>query len=206
MRVVGVVPAAGRSSRMGNPKPLLDADGRSFLARVVAALREGGTADVFVGVREEKGPISAEARKAGARLLVPGDVEDGPVATVRAAIHQVEGSDPPIDGFLLHPADHPLVAPATVERLLEAAAEGRSAIVAPVHRGESGHPVFFHRSLFPELLEPDLEEGARSVVRRHREASLEIPVEDAGVLADINTLAEYRRHFPDSYRKRFQKW
>jgi molybdenum cofactor cytidylyltransferase len=95
MRVVGVVPAAGRSSRMGNPKPLLDADGRSFLARVVAALREGGAVDVFVGVREEKGPISAEARKAGARLLVSWKPNsDDPEARKRNEQRQAAKDDP----------------------------------------------------------------------------------------------------------------
>lgn len=237
MRAVGVVPAAGRSTRMGSPKPLLDANGRSFLGRVVAALKDGGAHEVFVGVRERKGPVAAEALSAGARVLVPADVEDGPIATVRAAILEVEqarsdrgpetgtdeGSDDPPrrdipDGLLLHPVDHPLVTAETVGRLLSAAesaadpaaspseSDRPALVVVPEFREQTGHPIFLHRSLFPELLEPDLSEGARTVVHRHRDRTLRVPVEDRGVLADLNTLVDYRRHFPDAYRKRFQKW
>jgi molybdenum cofactor cytidylyltransferase len=208
MKVLGVVPAAGRSSRMGNPKPLLDAGGRNFLERVVAALRDGGAAEVIVGVRSEKGPIAAAALATGARVVVPDDVDDGPIATVREAIRGAEG-DPEIKGLLLLPVDHPRVEAGTVAALLQAASAPAgpcAPIVVPVQRGRSGHPVFLSREVFPDLLEPELEEGARTVVERHRDRVLEVEVDDPGVLADLNTIADYRRHFPDSFRKRFQKW
>lgn len=219
MKVLGVVPAAGHSSRMGNPKPLLDAGGRSFLERVVAALREGGAHEVVVGVRTRRGPIAAAALATGARIVVPADVDDGPIATVREAIRSVE-DDPEIQGLLLLPVDHPRVEAATVSALLEAAASasdgsgGQAAeasaasapILVPVHGGESGHPVFLPREVFADLLEPGLEEGARSVVERHRNRVREVEVDDPGVLADLDTKADYRRAYPDSFRKRFQKW
>jgi molybdenum cofactor cytidylyltransferase len=203
LKVLGVVPAAGRSTRMGSPKPLLDADGPTFLARVVGILREGGASTVVVGVRESPGPVAAEARGAGARLVVPDDVEAGPIATVQAALRMVEDAD----ALLLHPVDHPLVEPETVRTLIRTARESPEAgVVVPAVGEETGHPVLFRSALFPELLEPDLEEGARTVVRRDRDRVLEVQVNDPGVLADLNTLGDYRRHFPGSYRKRFQKW
>lgn len=203
LKVLGVVPAAGRSTRMGSPKPLLDADGPTFLARVVGILREGGASTVVVGVRESPGPVAAEARGAGARLVVPDDVEAGPIATVQAALRMVEDAG----ALLLHPVDHPLVEPETVRTLIQAARENPEAgVVMPATGDETGHPVLFRNALFPELLEPDLEEGARTVVRRDRDRVLEVQVSDPGVLADLNTLGDYRRHFPGSYRKRFQKW
>ena len=55
--------------------------------------------------------------------------------------------------------------------------------------------MIFSRNLFPELLEEDLPEGARSVIQRYLESRLEIPVEDPGILADIDTPVDYRRHF-----------
>jgi molybdenum cofactor cytidylyltransferase len=218
MKVLGVIPAAGRSSRMGNPKPLLDAGGRNFLERVAAALRDGGATELIVGVRSEKGPIAAAALAAGARVVVPESVDDGPIATIREAIRSAEG-DPEIQGLLLLPVDHPRVKAGTVAALLQAAfspsdgnpdtlarASPSAPIVIPVHRGKWGHPVFLSREVFPDLLEPELEEGARTVVERHRDRVLQVEVDDAGVLADLNTLADYRRHFPDSFRRRFQKW
>ena len=56
---------------------------------------------------------------------------------------------------------------------------------------------YFRRSVFPELLEDDLAEGARTVVHRHLPELLEVGVPDPGVLTDIDTPREYRRHFDE---------
>lgn len=207
--ILGVVPAAGRSTRIGNPKPLLDADGATFVERTVAALRDGGCDAVVVGVRESRGPIHAMATRAGGRALVPSRVDDGPIASVRAALVWAEGDDDDgelPDALVLLPVDHPRVRSDTVRVLVETFRKEWVPLVLVEHRGRTGHPALFARPLFGELRDPELAEGARTVVQRHRHAAVLVEVDDPGVLVDIDTLAEYRRHFPRSYRKRFQKW
>jgi len=49
-RIAAIVLAAGASTRMGKPKPLLRLRGETLLARAVRAAREGGCAPVFVVV------------------------------------------------------------------------------------------------------------------------------------------------------------
>jgi molybdenum cofactor cytidylyltransferase len=63
----------------------------------------------------------------------------------------------------------------------------------PGHRGKHGHSVLFARRVFQELLTDPLPEGARSVVHAHRAELLEVPVEEDGVLHDVDTPADYRR-------------
>lgn len=205
MSVAGVIPAAGRSTRMGTPKPLLDAGGPSFLQAVVGALAGGGCAPVLVVVRERSGPVAAMARRAGARAVVNPDPSDGPVSSLRTGIRALDGEEGGgVSGVAFCPADHPLVEPGTVSRLLRAFRESGSPVVVPTRDGRRGHPVLFRRALFAELLEDDLDEGARTVLHRHLDEVEEVPVDDDGVLADIDTLTEYRRHFPHAYRRRFQ--
>ncbi len=199
--IIGVIPAAGRSTRIGNPKPLLDANGRTFLERAATALREGGVERIFVGVREPRGPIAALAGRLGTEVLVPDDLEDGPIASIRAALRASDA-----EALVLLPVDFPLVQPSTVASLLASFATARSSLIRPEYRGKTGHPVLFGAEHFAELLDDDLAEGARSVVDRHRALGETIEVDDPGILVDIDTLPEYRRHFPDSWRKRFQKW
>lgn len=204
MTVAGIVPAAGRSTRMGTPKPLLDAGGRSFLQAVVGALGRGGCAPVLVVLRERSGPVAAMTRTAGARVVVNPDPSAGPISSLRAGIRALDEAGEEVEGVAFCPVDHPLVEPDTVERLLRAFRTGDAPAVVPAHGGRRGHPVVFRRILFSELLEEGLEEGARTVLHRRLEEIEEVAVEDEGVLADIDTLPEYRRRFPDAYRKRFQ--
>ncbi len=55
--IFAVVPAAGRSSRMGRPKLSLPLGGRTVLEHVVIALRQGGVDEVLVVVGPHDLPV-----------------------------------------------------------------------------------------------------------------------------------------------------
>ena len=200
-RVVGIVPASGLSTRVGTAKALLDAGGKTFLERVVSALSKGGCDPVIVVVRDSQGPIAATAAASGAIVEHNPDPEEGPISSIRCAIRALESE---VGGCAVCPVDHPMVEAATVASLVESFRRNEPPALIPTFDGRRGHPALFHRSLFPELLEDGLEEGARTVVRRHAALVQEHPVSDEGIVVDIDTLPEYRRRFPQAYRRRFQ--
>jgi nicotine blue oxidoreductase len=177
---------------MGSAKALLDAGGQTFLARVVSALATGGCSPVVVVVRDAVGAVATEAEACGAVVVVNPDPAEGPISSIRLALTEWGGG---VDGCAVCPVDHPLVAGATVRSLAARFKDVEADIVIPAYRGRRGHPAIFHRRLFTELLDPNLPEGARTVVRRRPSRVRECPVEDAGVVADIDTPSEYRRHF-----------
>ena len=191
-RVAAIIPAAGRSARMESPKPLLDAGGCSFMARILATLTEGGADPALVVVRDLDGPIAVEARAHGGLALENPDPSSGPVSSLQTGLR---GLPSDVAAVLFSPVDHPLFAPATVRALIAGFLETDAPLVVPAFEGWRGHPVLFHRNLFPELLEEDLPEGARTVVRRYLDTRLQLPVNDPGILADIDTPEDYRKHF-----------
>jgi molybdenum cofactor cytidylyltransferase len=191
--VTGVVAASGRSSRMGAPKALLDAGGATFLARILDSLREGGASPLLVVVEDPLGPIGAEARRRGGVVVLNPDPAQGPISSLRAAIGALPED---VAAILFCPVDHPLVRGATVRALIEEFLRTRPPLLVPTFQGRRGHPVLLGRRLFPELLADELPEGARTVVRRYLHEGLQVPVDDPGILADIDTPDDYRRHFP----------
>ena len=58
-------------------------------------------------------------------------------------------------------------------------------------RGDICHPIFFLSNLFNQLNDPALYGGARTIVHRHLSEATLIPVDDSGVLADIDTPESY---------------
>src|SRR5690606_10521548 len=74
-------------------------------------------------------------------------------------------------------------------------AERRPPVVRPVLAGRPGHPTLFDRAVLDRGLAGPLPEGARSLVASLGGAVLDLPVEDPGIVADIDTPEEYRRHF-----------
>jgi len=191
--VAAIVPAAGRASRMGFPKALLDAGGTTFLARILTTLREGGAHPLLVVVRDTDGEVAEEARRHGGEVILNPDPTPGPVASLQAGLRAMP---PQVEAVFFAPVDHPLFSARTVRDLIHAFRKHKAPVVLPAFEGWRGHPVLFNRELFPELLEEDLPEGARSVVRRYLSTRLQLAVEDPGILADIDTPEDYRKHFP----------
>jgi molybdenum cofactor cytidylyltransferase len=87
------------------------------------------------------------------------------------------------EGWLILPADLPLVRPETL--CLIAAAPDAQTVVRPVHQGRQGHPVRFARTCADALMALGGASGAASVVRRHRLWTVE--VDDPGCVTDIDT-------------------
>ncbi len=193
--VAAVVPCAGDSRRMGTPKALLDAGGRSFLAAVVGSLVAGGCDPVVVVLREGMDDEERRAKAAGAIPVVNPEPGDGPIASLRLGLALLEGA---AEGVAYLPVDHPRVRPETVQRLVSTFLAGSAPLVLPVHDGSRGHPVIFRRTVFSELRDTGLEGGARTVVHAHLDEAELVEVDDAGVLLDVDTPEEYRAAFPAS--------
>jgi molybdenum cofactor cytidylyltransferase len=93
------------------------------------------------------------------------------------------------DGWLILPADMPLVQPATIL----AVAEGleRFPVCYAQYRGMQGHPVGFGTELYSELVALQGDEGARRIVARY--AAQPIAVDDAGIHVDVDTVEDLAR-------------
>lgn len=195
--IVGVVPSAGLSSRMGRTKALLMARGLPFLERVAGAFRDGGCERVMVVVRDLESPEARLAETLGLEVVLNPDPGPGPISSLRVALQAVEDGPGDVDWCGWCPVDHPLVETATVARLIDVAVHNPDHIVVPSKDGQRGHPVIFPRSVFNELMNQDLPEGARSVVRRDAGRVVEVPVEDPGVVVDIDTPDQYAERFPE---------
>lgn len=188
-RVAGIVPAAGASRRMGRPKGLLRIDGATFAQRVVRALRDGGCRPIYVVVDAEDEELAVHARGTGADVVTNTEPGEGPITSLRLALARVADA---VDAVVYLPLDHALVDGGHVTELIEAAREADAALALPMYGSKRGHPAFFGRSLFPELLDPDLEGGARTVVHRHLDEACVVRSDDPAVVTDIDTPEAYR--------------
>lgn len=183
-RIAGIVPCAGRSRRMGADKPSLDAGGERFLERTVATLARRCD-PVVVVIAEGRPDLAERARSAGAEVRINADPGRGPISSIGVALREA-----PDDwaGVMLLPVDHPAVAPDTVDAVADAFdADSGAAIVVPVVDGRTGHPPIFGRAVFAELLDPELEGGARAVLHRDEDRVRRVEVDDPGIRDDLDT-------------------
>ncbi|MGJ7485260.1 NTP transferase domain-containing protein [Variovorax sp. LT2P21] len=107
--------------------------------------------------------------------------------SIAAAVRATVGAS----GWLVLPADLPLVLPETLRRVAEALAAGAEA-VQPQREGQRGHPVAFAAGARDALLALSGERGAAPVLQalRARGVVVDLVVDDVGTVTDIDTLAD----------------
>jgi len=189
VRVVAVVLAAGAGRRIGGPKALLPAGGgATFLARVARDLHRPGVAAVLAvvghGAREVQ---EAGGLPPGVELVVNPRPDDGMLGSVIAGLDAAAARG--ADAVLLHPVDHPFVAPATVDAVLAALRRG-AFIAVPAYGGRRGHPGGFARAAWSALRQAPPDRGARAALAAHPEWLVHVPG-DEGCVAGIDTPADY---------------
>jgi molybdenum cofactor cytidylyltransferase len=189
-RPVIVVVAAGRGSRFeaspSAPHKLLAVlDGATVLDRT---LRHAVASHLPVVVVTTARLVDAAAGVVALRDIVvvpdaPSDAGLRPELGMGYSIAAGVAARGDASGWLILPADLPLVRPDTL--LAVAAALAEHPIAYAQHRGRRGHPVGFSAELYSELVALQGDDGARRIVARY--PSQAVSVDDPGALLDVDT-------------------
>lgn len=191
--ICAVILSAGESSRMGRPKALLPIDGQTFIEKIVATLKRTPVGKVIVVLGHNADEMRRRIEHLPVEILLNPDYRLGQLSSLQVAVRRLQ-SDPDCDGMLVHLVDHPYIDPSLVDEMMRRFYQSKHLIVVPRCRGKRGHPVIFSRALFAELLAAPLSEGAKAVVNAHRDETLEIETDQAGITIDIDTPELYRQH------------
>lgn len=184
--VVAIIPAAGRSGRMGRPKQLLHVDGKPMLLGVIDALLAGGATSAIVvansSIRKELPPFPP---------LVTFAINDDPrtqmIDSVRIGLAASRGAD----GFAVCPSDAARITAADVRRCIDAFAESPERIVIGTHGGRRGHPLIFPASLATVVQSIECDLGLHHLARNRPQRVTEVPCDSPGTVANVNTPADY---------------
>jgi molybdenum cofactor cytidylyltransferase len=193
-RIVAILPAAGESRRMGRPKLLLPVHGGPMVAGVVNALFGGGAEEIVLVTAVDDEDLQGWARRAGVDCAVNPDPSRGMLSSIREGIAALGGAaELARQGttLLISPADLPNLQAETVVDLLRRMRESGAPLALPVVRGQRGHPLAVAPALISEIETLDLAIGLKQLRDRHLAELLEVAVEDAGVVQDVDTPEDY---------------
>jgi molybdenum cofactor cytidylyltransferase len=188
-RLFAVVPAAGLSRRMGEPKLLLPLGGTTVIRRLLDSLRDAGVEQRIVVCRKDDDSLRREIDAADATVVQP-DVDPPDMRTsVEHALRHIRESAAPAadDAWLLAPADHPVLNADVVRELLRRWRTSLAEILVPTFRGRRGHPTIFRWRLADAIAEIPPDRGLKHLLRLHSAAVEEAPVDDPGILTDLDT-------------------
>ena len=194
--ILAVVPAAGKSVRMGRPKLSLPLGDRTVLEWVIAALRGGGVDQVLVVLGPHVRELKPLSESAGAVALVLANETPDMRTTVQYGLDWLEVQCHPQDDdwWLLVPADHPTLDAAVIRQLLDARPKHPEAsIVIPTFQSKRGHPAVIAWKHVAGIRWVPAGNGLNAYFRSHAAETLELPVNSPDVLCDLDTREDYER-------------
>ncbi len=176
-----IVLAAGQGRRFGAPSHKLEQSlgASTVLSNSLTRVMGSGLPMIVVTTSALAASVQAIVARSD-MVVVPADA-DGAGMGMSIAVGVL--ARPQADGWLVMPADMPLVRASTLRAV--AAALREHPIAFAQHQGRRGHPVGFSSELYSELSRLTGDEGARRVVARYPASPVE--VDDPGVLLDIDT-------------------
>jgi CTP:molybdopterin cytidylyltransferase MocA len=189
-RISAVILAAGTSTRMGAVKQLLEVDGRPLLEHVLDNVRASGISEIILVLGHAADAIRRELDLEQINLVMNGDYRGGMGSSLKAGLSAV---DPQAQAALVVLADQPFVRPATLDRLIAQHSRTGAQIVIPTYHGFRGNPVLLDRSVFPEVMNLGGDVGCRAIFGDHAEGIVKVPVEDVGILLDIDQPGDYEK-------------
>jgi molybdenum cofactor cytidylyltransferase len=197
MRTFAIIPAAGRSRRMGQPKLLLPWGNATVIEQVLAVWTTSRVNHVVVVVDPVNQQLARACAKSGVEVVIPDEPPCEMKDSALFGLHRIEQHAPDVlDAWLVAPADMPGLKREVIDLLVAshsaAVVRGETPCIRiPRYAGRRGHPVLFPWPLAAEVAKLGADQGLDALVARHRVEHIEVAA--AGVPEDFDTPEEYDR-------------
>lgn len=189
-QIRAVVLAAGASRRMGRPKQLLPYGNRTILQHVLDVLLGAGLHGVTVVLGHRADAVRGSLSGFPVHVCLNPDPDRGMLSSLRVGLSSLPADT---NAVLVALGDQPNISPGVVSRIRQAYLVSGKGIVVPTCAGRRGHPTLIDLDRYGRAIHAlDDNLGLKPLVRGHPEDTLELAVEDHGVLEDLDTPEDYR--------------
>lgn len=200
-RIFAVIPAAGRSDRMGRPKQLLDVNGQPMLLAVIEPITASECVQGVVVVTNSHVAPSLDLDRPKVNVVINDDPKADMIDSVRKALTHLQEREglTDSDGVLICPGDQPGLTLIDIDHCCQTFLHNQDRIVIATHGGKRGHPLIFPGSLIPFVMSHACDNtGLRALPQQHSDLITEIECTNPAVLRNVNTPDDYRRLAPQA--------
>lgn len=187
-KIAAVILAAGAGSRMGRTKQLLKFGNTTILGQVIEHARDAAFDEIILVLGHDADRIRRTIDLRGVKAIHNPRFERGQSSSL---IKGVDGVSDTCDAAMFLLGDQPLIAPDTMDRIMDAFVAESAGVAIPYFNGQRGNPVIVARPLFDKLRSLTGDVGVRALFGELAHAIVKVPVLDPSVLMDIDTQADY---------------
>jgi len=174
---------------MGEPKQLMSWHQSTILERAIDNLLGSAVSEVIVVVGHQAEEVIKAIAARPVAVAVNPDYRQGMSTSIAAGLRLIDNR---AGAVMLALGDQPLIDSRTINRLLDEFRDHDKGIALPAYQARRGHPVIFAIKYKAELLKLTGDAGGRQIIKDHPDDVLEVAIDSAGVITDIDTEDDYR--------------
>jgi molybdenum cofactor cytidylyltransferase len=180
---------------MGEPKLLLKIGQLTLIERLIRQLQECEFKSICVLVREDDLELQREVDRCGATVVSPSQAPQEMRESVEILLKYLtlQNRLQDDDGWLLIPADYPVVLPSVLESLIESWRESPTAISVPLSNGRRGHPTIFPAAVAQRVQRIPPNKGLNWLLRQSSLTVNEVEVDAESIHWDVDTPSDLQR-------------
>jgi molybdenum cofactor cytidylyltransferase len=184
-QVAAVVLAAGQGTRMGGGKMTALLRGEALARFPHTAALASAARPLITVLGHEAADLRGALADIDTSFVVNDAYASGMASSLKVGIAAVPES---AAGAVVLLGDMPHVTPEIINRLIVAFSDNPGAkAVVPTVQGRRGNPVLIGRSLFEAVMRLEGDIGARRLIEAAGDDLIEVAIDDAAVLADVDT-------------------
>jgi molybdenum cofactor cytidylyltransferase len=186
---IGIIPAAGFSSRAGIFKPELPFGKKKLLDRVIEPMTVVCTSVFVVGGHNFSRVKAIADKYPTVRTIFNKNYHKGMFSSVQAGVREILPLQ--CDAFFIIPGDYPFISVEVYNTLKQAMASAtpENDIFIPVFQGRKGHPVLFRKETAEEIKREPMDSMLKSIAGGNR--CMLVDVDNDGILKDVDTMEDY---------------
>ena len=198
-RIMGVILAAGNSTRMGKDNKLLRNVGEASLIRntVVEMLKSDlDSCSIVLGYQSDK--VAEVIKDLNINLILNPLWQEGQASSLKAALNTLDDT---YSDLLIMLGDMPGVKTRHINKVIEEhllTNNRKSKITIPSFNGRKGNPVIWGRSFFPDLSNIEGDLGGRALFSQHPAAINLLDVDDSAFVTDADTPEDFDNFLSNS--------
>lgn len=183
MKISILILAAGSSSRLGQPKQLIEFEGQTLIERIThTALSVSEEVLVVLGANIELIKPRLSVFSDRINIMENHLWKEGMGTSISLGVENLASKS---DGILILLTDQPLISQVLLQSMMQVFAEKKFPIIACHYGNQMGVPILFDKSFFSELKNLKAEQGAKQFLKNYTEKTAYIEFKDG--LFDIDT-------------------
>lgn len=182
--ISAIILAAGESTRMREPKPLVRFGKQTFLETILQNFKNAGIEDILIVLGHKADQITKKLNLSPDDFTVNKNYQFGQFSSVQTGVKNLQ---PNCTGVFLALVDQPQIGSDIIAKIRKNFEDNPDKIVIPTLKGKRGHPPVLPKWLFHEILTANATLKTSAIIRNYAHKVSEVEIDDDSILWNMNT-------------------